>query len=110
MIFIKITPLLLFFCPYSVEALSALTNLGVNFIWPDDVIVRGGGFFLDFVKTNKGIRDAGSTADFRILFEIFEILEILDFFETFKFFEIFEILTLLHFYTVTLFYFYTFTL
>ena len=29
---------------------------------------------------NKGIRDAGSTADFRILFEIFEILEILDFF------------------------------
>ena len=31
----------------------------------------------------KGIRDAGSTADFRILFEIFEILEIFDFFETF---------------------------
>ena len=29
---------------------------------------------------NKGIRDAGSTADFRILFEIFEILEIFDFF------------------------------
>ena len=25
---------------------------------------------------NKGIRDAGSTADFRILFVIFEILEI----------------------------------
>ena len=25
--------------------------------------------------TNKGISDAGSTADFRILFEIFEILE-----------------------------------
>ena len=38
----------------------------------------------------KGIRDAGSTADFRILFEIFEILEKNDFFETFKFFEIFE--------------------
>ena len=55
MIFIKITPVLLFFCPYSVEALSALTNLGVNFIWPDDVIVRGGGFFLDFVKTNKPV-------------------------------------------------------
>ena len=34
----------------------------------------------------KGIRDAGSTADFRILFKIFEILEIFDFFETFKFF------------------------
>ena len=29
---------------------------------------------------NKGIRDAGSTADFRILFEIFEILEKFDFF------------------------------
>ena len=29
---------------------------------------------------NKGIRDAGNTADYRILFEIFEILEILDFF------------------------------
>ena len=28
------------------------------------------------VFKNKGIRDAGSTADFRILFEIFEILEI----------------------------------
>ena len=28
---------------------------------------------------NKGIRDAGSTADYRILFEIFEILEIFDF-------------------------------
>ena len=54
-IFIKITPVLLFFCPYSVEALSALTNLGVNFIWPDDVIVRGGGFFLDFVKTYKRV-------------------------------------------------------
>ena len=36
---------------------------------------------------NKGIRDAGSTADFRILFEIFETLEIFDFFETFKFFK-----------------------
>ena len=35
----------------------------------------------------KGIRDAGSTADFRILFEIFEILEIFDFFETFNFFK-----------------------
>ena len=35
---------------------------------------------------NKGIRDAGSTANFRILFEIFEILEILIFFETFNFF------------------------
>ena len=42
------------------------------------------------IVTIKGIRDAGSTADFRILFEIFEILEILDFFETFKFFEIFD--------------------
>ena len=31
---------------------------------------------------NKGIRNAGSTADFRILFEIFKILEIFDFFET----------------------------
>ena len=31
----------------------------------------------------KGIRDAGSTADFRILFEIFEILEIFDFFWNF---------------------------
>ena len=31
----------------------------------------------------KGIRDAGSTADFRILFEIFEILEIFDFFGNF---------------------------
>ena len=30
-------------------------------------------------KGNKGIRDAGSTADFRILFEIFEILEKFDF-------------------------------
>ena len=28
----------------------------------------------------KGIRDASSTADFRILFKIFEILEIFDFF------------------------------
>ena len=55
MIFIKITPASLFFCPYSVEALFALTNLGVNFIWPDDVIVRVGGFFLDFVKTNKPV-------------------------------------------------------
>ena len=27
----------------------------MNFIWPDDVIVRGGGFFLDFVKTNKPV-------------------------------------------------------
>ena len=35
---------------------------------------------------NKGIRDAGSTADFRILFEIFEILEIFDFFLNFEFF------------------------
>ena len=33
-------------------------------------------------EENKGIRDAGSTADFRILFEVFEILEILIFFET----------------------------
>ena len=32
------------------------------------------------VHLNKGIRDAGSTADFRILFEIFEILEIFNFF------------------------------
>ena len=55
MIFIKITPLLLFFCPYSVEALSALTNLGVNFVWPGDVIVRGVGFFLGFVKTDKPV-------------------------------------------------------
>ena len=39
---------------------------------------------------NKGIRDAGSTADFRILFEIFEILEVFDFFKTFNFFDIFE--------------------
>ena len=39
---------------------------------------------------NKGIRDAGSTADFRILFEIFETLEIFDFFETFKFLEFFD--------------------
>ena len=54
-LFINITPVLLFFCSYSFEALSALTNLGVNFIWPDDVIVRGGGFFFDFVKTNKPI-------------------------------------------------------
>ena len=29
---------------------------------------------------NKCISDAGSAADFRILFEIFEILEIFDFF------------------------------
>ena len=36
------------------------------------------------IRRNKGIKDAGSTADFRILFEIFEILEIFDlFFETF---------------------------
>ena len=35
---------------------------------------------------NKGIRDAGSTADFRILFKNFEILEIFDFFETFLIF------------------------
>ena len=55
-------------------------------------------------ERKKGIRDAGSTADFRILFEI---LEILDFFETFKYFEIFEILTLLHSYTVTLLHFHT---
>ena len=40
--------------------------------------------------SNKGIGDAGSTADFRILFEIFEILEILIFFETFNFFDIFD--------------------
>ena len=38
----------------------------------------------------KGIRDAGSTADFRILFEIFEILEKFDFFETFKFLNIID--------------------
>ena len=31
------------------------TNLGVTFIRPDDVIVRGVGFFLDFVKTNKPV-------------------------------------------------------
>ena len=35
---------------------------------------------------NKGIRDAGSTGDFRILVEIFKVLEIFDFFETFNFF------------------------
>ena len=35
--------------------------------------------------TIKGIRDAGSTADFRILFEIFEILEILDFLKLLNF-------------------------
>ena len=57
-IFIKITPVLLFFCPYSVEALSALTldyNLGVNFVWPGDVIERAVGYIFDFVKTNKPI-------------------------------------------------------
>ena len=37
-------------------------------------------------QLNKGIRDAGSTADFRTLFEIFEILEKLNFFETLIFF------------------------
>ena len=37
-------------------------------------------------SSNKGIRDAGSTADFKILFEIFETLEIFDFFKTFNFF------------------------
>jgi len=42
------------------------------------------------VKKNKGIRDAGGTADFRILFEIFEILEIFDFLKSFNFFDIFE--------------------
>ena len=41
------------------------------------------------IRRNKGIKDAGSTVDFRILFEIFEILEKFDFFETFKFFDIF---------------------
>ena len=40
-----------------------------------------------FSKSIKGIRDAGSTADFGTLFEIFEILEIFYFFETFKFFN-----------------------
>ena len=41
--------------------------------------------FDDSDSINKGIRDAGSTADFRILFEIFEILEKFDFFETLNF-------------------------
>ena len=41
-------------------------------------------------ETNKGIRDAGSTADFRILFEIFEILEIFDFLKLLSFFETFD--------------------
>ena len=36
-------------------------------------------------EQNKGIRDAGSTADFRILFEIFETLKIFFFVETFNF-------------------------
>ena len=48
-ILIKIRSYLLYFCPYSVEALSALTldyNLGVNFVWPGDMIERGVGFFL----------------------------------------------------------------
>ena len=69
------------------------------------------------LKTNKGIRDADGTADFRILFEIFEILEKFDFFETFKFFDIFEeknlilkMFTLLHCLTFTLSHFHTFTL
>ena len=55
-------------------------------------------------ETNKGIRDAGSTADFRILFEIlkfknleiwkiWKILEHLEKFRTFgKFEKVFEIL------------------
>ena len=57
--------------------------------------VTGRGFFSPkkcrwkgYLGSKKGIRDVGSTADFRILFEIFEILEILDFFETFEIFEI----------------------
>ena len=50
----------------------------------------------------KGIKDAVSTADFRILFEIFEILEILDFFETFNFYWNLLILTFPHFGSFTL--------
>ena len=51
---------------------------------------RYGGDIIGTIVINKGIRDAGSTADFRILFEIFESLEIFDFFETFKIFEFFD--------------------
>ena len=47
------------------------------------------GVFIVYLHQNKGARDAGSTADFRILFKIFETLEILYFFETLNFFDIF---------------------
>ena len=57
MIFITIPPVLLFFCPYSVEALSALTNLGVNFIWHDDMIVRGGGFWSNQILLLKKLEN-----------------------------------------------------
>ena len=33
----------------------------------------------EHIALNEGIRDAGRTADFKILFEIFEILEIFKF-------------------------------
>ena len=52
------------------------------------------------MEDNKGIRDAGSTADFRILFEIFETLEISNFFETFKFFEILEFFVIFEIFTL----------
>ena len=64
-------------------------------------------FYIPFLSTIKGIRDAGSTADFRILFEIFEILEILDFLKLLNFLNF---LKFWHFYTVTLLHFHTFIL
>ena len=53
-----------------------MTNLIINF-----------GTLPMIVLKYKGIGGAGSTADFRILFEIFETLKIFDFFETFKFYK-----------------------
>ena len=42
-----------------------------------------------FVEQNKGIGDAGSTADFRMLFEMFEIFEFFYFFYFFFIFNVF---------------------
>ena len=44
------------------------------------ILASSSPLFEKILRRNKGIRDAGSTVDFRILFEIFEILEIFDFF------------------------------
>jgi len=92
-------------------------NLLLPIVFPDLSCVTGTSS--GSTTHNKGIRDAGSTADFRILFEIFEILEILIFLKLLNFliflnflwnFWNFHTFTLSHFHTVTLSHFHTFAL